>query len=386
VSASNPERGAVLVNTVRSVLVLVLLYLFLVGVGMLELGIRELGAGFQEGLLASVDNPLAGLFAGILATVLVQSSSISTSTIVGLVGAGVLPVPFAVPMIMGANIGTTITNTLVSLGSIRRGPEFRRAFAAATMHDFFNLLAVGVLFPLELITAALTGRGVITRIAKYGGDALARAGVTGGEVDSPIRAVVRSAVGLVEAGLTIVVRPGLPLGVVLLVLGIGLLFLTLRSITVNMRRLLAGRIESTMNDVIGRGGGIAGIVIGIVLTIAVVSSTITTSILVPMVAAGILAIRNAYPITLGANIGTTVTALLAALAVELPEGMVIAIVHTAFNLLAIALIYPVARVRYIPVALAERLSARAADHPSIVAVYVIGVFIVVPLAGVALLR
>lgn len=365
---------------IRSVLVLVLLYLFLVGVGMLELGIRQFGAGFQEGLLASVDNPLAGLFAGILATVLVQSSSISTSTIVGLVGAGALPVEFAVPMIMGANIGTTITNTLVALGSIRRGAEFRRAFAAATMHDFFNLIAVAVLFPVELLT------GVLSRIATAIGGALARAGVTGGEVDSPIRAVVKAAVELIEDGLTLAVRPGPALGVVLLVLGVGLLFLTLRYITVNMRRLLAGRIEEAMNDVIGRGSGIAGIVIGIVLTIAVVSSSITTAILVPMVAAGILAVRNAYPITLGANIGTTVTALLAALAVELPEGMVIAVVHTTFNLVAIALMYPVARIRYLPVALAERLSARASERPSLVAVYVLGVFIVVPLAGVALLR
>jgi solute carrier family 34 (sodium-dependent phosphate cotransporter) len=136
----------------RALLVLGFLYTFLVGVGLLESGIAALGEGFKEGLLENVANPVSGLFAGILATVLVQSSSVSTSTIVGLVGAGTLPVSLAVPMIMGANIGTTVTNTLAALGNIRRAEEFRRGFAGATMHDFFNLLAVAVLLPLELAT------------------------------------------------------------------------------------------------------------------------------------------------------------------------------------------------------------------------------------------
>jgi solute carrier family 34 (sodium-dependent phosphate cotransporter) len=93
---------------------------------------------------------VSGLFAGILFTVLVQSSSVSTATIVGLVGAGTVPLELAVPMIMGANIGTTITNTLAALGNMRRPNEFRLGLAAATMHDFFNLMAVAVLLPLEL--------------------------------------------------------------------------------------------------------------------------------------------------------------------------------------------------------------------------------------------
>jgi hypothetical protein len=140
----------------RTALVLVLLYVFLVGVSLLEDGIAGLGDGFQSGLLENVANPVSGLFAGILFTVLVQSSSVSTATIVGLVGSGTLSVELAVPMIMGANIGTTITNTLASLGSIRRSEEFRRGFAAATVHDFFNLLAVAILLPIELLTGVLS--------------------------------------------------------------------------------------------------------------------------------------------------------------------------------------------------------------------------------------
>ena len=159
----------------RAAVAIGLLYLFLVGISTLEAGIKALGSDFQEGLLESVTNPVAGLFAGMLATVLVQSSSVTTSTLVGLVGSGTLTVEAAAPMIMGANIGTTITNTIVSLGHARRSEEFRRAFAAATMHDFFNILAVLVFFPLELTT------GFLTHAAEALADVIARTGIAGGE-------------------------------------------------------------------------------------------------------------------------------------------------------------------------------------------------------------
>ena len=66
-------------------------------------------------------------------------------------GGGIIDIPSAIPMVMGANIGTTVTNTLISVGHITKGEEFKRAFAAATIHDFFNLMAVVIFFPLEMI-------------------------------------------------------------------------------------------------------------------------------------------------------------------------------------------------------------------------------------------
>jgi len=152
-----------------------------------------------------------------------------------------------------------------------------------------------------------------------------------------------------------------------------------------MRRLVAGSMERAMNRLVGRGGGSMGILVGIGVTVAVQSSTITTSILVPLVAAGILTLRNAYPITLGANVGTTITALLASLAVIRPEGLTIALVHTMFNLTALALIYPIPAVRYIPVTVAERLAAAATEHRSLIVAYVAGLFLLVPLLGIFIL-
>ena len=356
-----------------------LLYLFLVGVSTLEAGIKALGSDFQDGLLENVNNPLAGLFAGVLATVLVQSSSVTTSTLVGLVGSGTMTVEAAVPMIMGANIGTTITNTLVSLGHARRSEEFRRAFTAATMHDFFNIIAVAVFFPLELTTGFLT-----TLSEKLAG--LIGGGAVGGQASSPIKAAVKAPVGWLKDGLGSVIDSDLLLGGLLLIAGIGLILAALAILSRNMRALIAGRIEAAMNTAVARGGGIVGLFTGLFVTMGVQSSSITTSIVVPLVGSGVLKVRNAFPITLGANIGTTMTALIASLAVDLRVGLVIALHHFLFNLIAVSVLYPIPWFRQTPVYLAERLAAVATRHRALVGVYVAGVFVILPLAGIVVLR
>jgi solute carrier family 34 (sodium-dependent phosphate cotransporter) len=364
-------------GAVRFLFVLFFLYLFLVGIAFLEAGIAATGEGFQEALLSSVSHPISGLCAGLIATVLVQSSSVSTSTIVGMVGSGTLPVALAVPMIMGANIGTTVTNTLASLASIRRPEEFRRAFAAATVHDFFNLFAVLILLPLELLT------GVLSDLAEYMSEHLRTDEVSETQPRrSPIRVAVRMPVGWVQ-GLT---ELGPATSLIFVGLGLALIFVALTFITKNMRRLVAHQVEQVMNRIIGRGGGAAGILVGIGVTVAVQSSTITTSILVPLVAGGLLTLRSCYPITLGANVGTTITALLASLAVARPEGLTIALVHTLFNVLALALIYPLRPVRNIPVRLAEATADLAARRHTVVFVYVLGLFILLPLLGIFVIR
>ena len=363
----------------RAVVVVTMLYGFLVGVSLLETGIAGLGAGFQDGLLREIANPISGLFAGIILTVLVQSSSVSTATIVGLVGSGTLDVSLAVPMIMGANIGTTVTNTLASLGSARRRDEFRRALTAATMHDFFNLLAVAVLLPVELLTGAFTrAAAALTRILR-GTDVEISTGT------SPIRTAVKAPVTLLKDALSSFGVAPRAMALIALTLGLALIFLALVLITRNMRLLVRGTLERAMNHVVGRGGGTVGIIIGLLITVAVQSSTITTSILVPLVAAGLLTARSAYPITLGANVGTTVTALIASLAVTQPAGLTIALVHTLFNVTALVLVFPVRVVREIPVRMAERFAAVAADHPSLVGGYLLGLFVVIPLIGIFLI-
>lgn len=125
-----------------------MLYLLLVSVSMVGSGFKLASGEHAKSLFEFASHPVAGLMIGLVATALIQSSSTVTSIIVGLVAGG-LPVQIAIPMVMGANIGTTVTNTLVSLGHLRCKEEFKRAFASATVHDFFNLLAVLIFLPLE---------------------------------------------------------------------------------------------------------------------------------------------------------------------------------------------------------------------------------------------
>lgn len=362
----------------RVVLVAILLYAFLVGVKGLEAGIGAFGQDFADRVFDNVSHPVAGLFAGILATVLVQSSSVTSATIVGLVGAGALPLASAVPMIMGTNLGTTLTNTLVSLGHVRHGPEFRRAFAGATVHDFFNLLTVLVALPLELAT------GFLSRTADFLTDALGRGeNLSGVTVESPVKAAVGLPVRFLEDALEGFSAP--IAGSVLLGIGVGLIFVALAFITRTMRTLIAGKIERSLNRMLEGGAGLGAMVLGVVVTVLVQSSSITTSILIPMVAAGILTLNNAYPVTLGANVGTTITALLASVAAVAPEALTIALVHTTFNLFGILLFYPVPATRRVPIRLAEMAADLAQRRRSMVLAYVGVVFVGLPLLGLLVL-
>jgi len=359
-------------TTLRLGLAALFLYLFLVGVKGLESGIKSFGNDFVDTVFSNVANPIAGLAAGVLATVLVQSSSVTTATIVGLVGSGVLPVEAAVPMVMGANIGTTVTNTLASLGHVRQGAYFQRAFSAATMHDYFNLIAVAILLPLEVAFGLITK--IAEAMARFVGDLLPEVGTGSSPIKSAIKAPITWVTDLIETlGWTSAE------GVILLALGILTIFLSLWMITRQMKAVMSGRIENAINGILGKGAGVGALVIGILMTVAVQSSSITTSILVPLVAAGVLTLQNAFPVTLGANLGTTVTALLASIAADNPDALVIALAHVTFNVLGILLIYPWPKIRRIPLALAELTATAAVKRKSVVAIYVIGLFIVTPL-------
>jgi len=362
----------------RASLVFGLIYTFLVGVSSLESGIKVMGADTQESLFSSVSNPVAGLFIGILGTVLVQSSSASTSVIVGLVGTGALGVGDAVPMIMGANIGTTVTNTLVALAHMRQSEEFKRAFSAATVHDFFNLMAVSIVLPIELAT------NVLSNSAEKISEQLV--GSAGSEWKSPIKKWVKEPVGWLKDLGDAIGASGNVLGTLLVAIGLVIILISLAFITKNMRKLVADRIEASLNKVLGKGAGTVAMLLGLVITISVQSSSITTSIMIPLAAAGVVTLRNIYPVTLGANVGTTITALLAALATSRPEALTVAIVHTLFNVGGIVLLYPMPYVRDIPIRLAENLAKIAINRRIAAVIYVVVVFIVVPLLGVAILR
>ena len=102
----------------RMALFMSMLYVFLGAIKLLEVAFGVFGAGAVEQLFQGLSNPFAGLAVGILATALIQSSSATTSMVVVFVGTGDLPLDAAVPVVMGANIGTSVTCVLVSLGHV----------------------------------------------------------------------------------------------------------------------------------------------------------------------------------------------------------------------------------------------------------------------------
>ena len=260
----------------------------------------------------------------------------------------------------------------------KKSEEFKRAFAAATVHDFFNVIAVAILLPLELITGWLSGA------AEWLSEQLV--GSAGVEFDSPIKKWVKEPVGWVKDIVADFGAETNVLGTTMVLIGLAIVLLALTFITKNMRKLVADRVERSLNAVLGSGGGSVAMLLGLIITVSVQSSSITTSIMVPLAAAGVVSIHNIYPVTLGANVGTTVTALLAALAASKPEALTVGLVHTIFNVTAILILYPIAKIREIPIRLAQGLAGIAVAKPALAVAYVVTVFLIVPLTGVALLR
>ena len=366
-------RGTALL---RAAAVLALLFVFLIGVKGLGAGFRLLGRDLVEAFFLATANPFVGLMVGVLATTLVQSSSVSTSMIVGLVAAPEDPLPLmnAVPMIMGANIGTTVTNTIVSLAHMGRRDEFRRAFAVATCHDFFNFITVAVLLPFELLT------GYLRRSAAFLAERVGGAG--GVEYQSPLEGLIGLGVAPLEALARAMFQAGRGAGVVLLLLSAALIYLTLMLIVRVMRTAMENRMESFVTRALGRSV-VLSIAVGAIATVMVQSSSITTSLLVPLAGAGVLTLEQAFPVTVGANLGTTVTALLASLAASGPNaeaGLTIALVHLLFNTTGTFLILPFHAMRQLPLRAATWLAATATRSRRWALVYVLLLFYVLPAA------
>ena len=352
------------------------IYLLITAVSVIGDGFKLATGGQAEELFAFASNPLIALMIGVLATALIQSSSTVTSITVGLVAGG-LPMATAIPMLMGANIGTTLTSTLVSLGMVRQKEDFRRAFAAASVHDFFNLLAVVIFLPLEMMS------GLLDRVSTFFADQLA--GSDGG-LFATIFAGIGTAVTTVTdplADLIGMIGDVLPEpwgGILLILIGIGLILAVINFIGVLLKVVMVGKAKQVLHNAIGRGP-LSGILSGTLITVMVQSSSTTTSLMVPLAGSGTFSLKQVYPFTLGANIGTTITALIAAFAftgIEARLALQAALVHLLFNLFATILIYGLPFLRNIPVYVATTRTSLGSEIKLYNAGWVLGVFLALP--------
>ena len=366
---------------IRIVAVFAVLYLFLVSIGMIGSAFKGLGRGFAESLFQSQASPFIGLFIGVLATGLIQSSSTTTSLVVGMVAAGTfgsdpeLAVAAAVPYIMGANIGTSITNTIVSLGHIVNREEFKRAFSASVVHDFFNILAVIIIFPLELIF------GIISKFSIALSSLLV--GTGGGTFTSPIKLITKPTVKWIEH--LFQQQSIVEANALMLIAALAFLFFSLRSLTKLIKSLVMFRLQAFFDTHIFRTT-LRAMFFGVIITILVQSSSITTSLVIPLAGAGILNLRQIFPYTLGANIGTTVTSLLASMVSGTIAPLAVALGHLSFNLLGIGLLWPIKRFREIPIHLAEWFSNLATKNKIYPLLYLLIVFFLIPLSLISMVR
>jgi solute carrier family 34 (sodium-dependent phosphate cotransporter) len=360
---------------VRLLSVLLLLYIFLVSISLFGASFKLFGKSFATELIQTCSDPLVGLFVGIFATSLIQSSSTTTSLIVGFVGGGALTVEVAIPMIMGANIGTTVTNLLVSMGFVARKDDFRRAFGGAVVHDFFNIYSVALLLPLELMFHP------IQKSAIWLTNLFATAG--GAKFTSPLKIIIKPAVH----GIQDFFSGGLGLGetgtgVAMMILAVVVLVASLLYLVKTMRVIIVERAERVIDRYLFRNDFTA-FILGLVITVAVQSSSVSTSLIVPLVGAGIVTLHRCFPFTLGANLGTTCTALLASLATVTVTGsgevhamgVTAAFAHLIFNLLGSAVFYPLRR---LPIRSAQMLADLAAESKRWAIIFLLAVFFVVP--------
>ena len=374
--SSVPKQGGNMAG--RWLLVAALVYTLICAVGMIGSGFKGATAGEAKELFAFATNPFMGLIIGIVATALIQSSSTVTSIIVGLVAGG-LPVELAVPMVMGANVGTSITNTIVSMGHIANKEEFKRAFAAATIHDYFNLLSVVIFLPLEIMFGLLEKIGTYLASFLVGSSAV-EADVSVGSFNfvkaatKPVVDLFKNLTGMLDQPLA---------GILLAILGVTLIFVSITYVGKLLKQLMVGKAKDIMHTTVGRGP-ISGIVSGTVITVLVQSSSTTTSLMVPLAGSGTFSLRQIYPFTLGANIGTCITALIASFAVEgnMQAALTIALIHLIYNVIGVMVIYGIPVLRNIPIKLATWLADLASEKKIYALVYILGVFFVIPLACV----
>jgi len=387
--------------------ILITLYGFLFSLGLMGDSFKILGGKTAGELFQNITNPISGLMIGILATVLVQSSSTSTSVVVGMVGADIINVQTAIPIIMGANIGTSVTNSIVSIGQMGDVIQRERAFSGAVVHDFFNIMCVLLFLPLECIS----------HFIYYWSDFLTKhiKDYDGGTFKSPLKVIVSPLIKLIiqvdkkkikkisqneissqEAGSLIKggFMEGMNDGVAgSICLGVSLLLLCifLYGLVTFLKNTLQGMGDKCINYSLRFSntcyGGYLNILIGALLTISVQSSSVTTSAITPLVGLGIVSLEQMYPITLGANIGTTCTGLLAAMVTGKINALQIALCHLSFNIFGVLLFYPIEMIRNIPIEYAKFYGKVAKKYKWFPLIHIISTFVICPLVflGISLL-
>ena len=343
--------------------ILLALLIFIFTLDLMIASLQQLGQEAAEVILLATSNPFTGLFIGLLVTAIIQSSSATSSMVVALVASGAITLQGAIPILMGANVGTTITSTIVSLGFITRKKEFRRAVTIGTYHDFFNILTVLILFPLEYYFGFLSG------LAQYISTSFFNEplGIAQKQFNLP-----GERFGFILDFMVSTINNGY----ILAALSIALLFSSILFFRKVLSSTLGFGSQKRFQQFFFKSP-LKSFGWGLLTTAAIRSSTVTTSLVVPLVARKVVKIESSLPFVLGANIGTTFTAFIAAL-FNTHADISIAIAHFLFNLIGVLIFFPIPYLNQLPIKLADGLGRLTLKYRLAGFLYVLLIFFIIP--------
>ncbi|WP_215226655.1 Na/Pi symporter [Echinicola shivajiensis] len=342
--------------------ILIALVLFMVSIDLLTVSLLHLNNEVANKIFMATNNPFVGLFIGLLMTALIQSSSTVTAMVVAVVAAGNLSIMQAVPLVMGANIGTTITSTLVSFTFIMKKGEFRKAISAGVLHDIFNIITVIILLPLEYYFGFLSKIASMVSISVFSEGHILHDRFSYNVIFT--RPLTNFLVELVN------------IPVVSLIISVLLIFLSIKLLSSSVYKTFLSKDFKQVSKHIFKNP-YRGFLYGMFFTAAVQSSTVTTSLLVPAVATKKVSLNKVFPFILGANIGTTITAAIAAM-FKNEAAIAIALVHFLINFFGTLIFLPFPALRNIPVKMAIYFGRQAAQRKIIGIVYILMAFFIIP--------
>lgn len=452
--STSEKVKSVLIGTIKFILILLCVWIFICSIKLMYFALMAIAGKTAGDIFSSnvfLSNPITGLIIGILFTVIIQSSSTTISIVVAMTAAGVISVPRGIPIVMGANIGTSVTNTAVSLTMSMNREQFARAFAGATVHDCFNVMSVFVLLILELITGyleALSG-AVVNSLGTFEGSSppkilmaivspivpnliqinmtvtktlamnpdlfdevqmlkiwceqkkcpyingtvgsdLPATGcatpndtslITNETVSVGLRRCDNSDYAFAESSMSEQDIGGLLFAISIIVLIASLLV---------MVKLLTSSLDGGMKTVIRKAvntdfkapfswlSKYVALILGMGVTMVIQSSSVVTSTITPLVGLDLVTLERMYCITVGANMGTTTTALIAAVATGDPRSLQISLCHVFFNISGFLLWFPIPFMRKVPQKMATLLGKVTAKYRWFSIFYLICLFAIIP--------
>ena len=330
---------------------------------------------------------ITGLALGMLSTALVQSSSaVVAATMVsmsGMVASG-LPmdaaIKFGVPMILGANIGTTVTNTIVAFG-IERGmtmKEFKDTIPGVIVDDVYEGLTIALFFMLELTTGLISK--IVIRLGDFYVNVLNMETFFSAFENTIIDILIEDPIIKPMKALAVDFLGTLGGGIFMFVFWFIVIIISMGGITKGLEKLIETGWEHRVKAAFESPA--KSFITGFTITFIVGSSSIGSSLVIPFLATRVVNLKTAYPYLVGCNLAT---------AVDMSQiygyiaggtvGMVLGSAHVLLNLMALTLWF-ISPLRFVPVALAEWLGGKLTENENAVYslfAWVIVVFFVIPI-------